>query len=60
LIHYPTPPFCQDAYPPGTFAAGEYPLAQRLAKEVLSLPIGPHMPMGEVETVAATVRELVS
>jgi dTDP-4-amino-4,6-dideoxygalactose transaminase len=60
LIHYPIPPFCQQAYPPGSFAPGEYRLAERMAKEVLSLPIGPHMSIGDVETVAAKVREIVS
>jgi dTDP-4-amino-4,6-dideoxygalactose transaminase len=58
LIHYPKPPFRQGAYPPGTFAAGSYPLAERMAEEVLSLPIGPHLVMADVDTVAAKVREI--
>jgi dTDP-4-amino-4,6-dideoxygalactose transaminase len=59
LIHYPKPPFCQGAYPAGTFAPGSYPLAERMADEVLSLPIGPHIPMTDIDTVAAKVREIV-
>jgi dTDP-4-amino-4,6-dideoxygalactose transaminase len=43
LVHYPAPPFAQPglaefARPPGT-----YPIAERLAAEVLSLPVGPHL-----------------
>lgn len=43
LIHYPVPPHRQEAYRDGGFFSGEFPLAERLAREVLSLPIGPHL-----------------
>jgi dTDP-4-amino-4,6-dideoxygalactose transaminase len=41
IIHYPIPPHLAGAYA-GGFPAGGLPLAERLADEVLSLPIGPH------------------
>ena len=43
LIHYPIPPHRQQAYSDATFPADVFPLASRLADEVLSLPMGPHM-----------------
>lgn len=58
LVHYPLPPFAHPALrtapdPPG------FPLANRLADEVLSLPIGPHL--GERrEQVAEALRRVLA
>jgi dTDP-4-amino-4,6-dideoxygalactose transaminase len=43
LIHYPIPPHLQKAYAGAGFAKGCFPLAERMAEEVLSLPMGPHL-----------------
>lgn len=43
LIHYPIPPHLQGAYAELGYAPDDLPLAQRLAAEVLSLPMGPHL-----------------
>jgi dTDP-4-amino-4,6-dideoxygalactose transaminase len=43
LIHYPIPPHKQAAYASSGFAIDAFPLAARIAGEVLSLPIGPHL-----------------
>lgn len=55
LIHYPVPPHRQRAY-----AAGREPrrleIAERVADEVLSLPIGPHMTSAEVDRVVEAIR----
>ncbi len=40
LIHYPKPPHLQGAYASLGFGPGAFPRAERLANEVLSLPIG--------------------
>lgn len=40
LIHYPRPPHLQGAYAGLGFGPGAFPRAERLAAEVLSLPIG--------------------
>ena len=56
LIHYPIPPHLQAAYSDLQMIEGSLPIAERLANEVLSLPIGPHMSDTEVETVIAAVR----
>lgn len=54
-IHYPTPPHLQACYP--EYASQELPLASRLAKEVLSLPMSPDMTCAEVDEVILAVRE---
>lgn len=56
LIHYPVPPHQQQAYLDLAFDEGSYPLAERLAKELLSLPIGPHMRADAVEQVIAALK----
>ncbi|KAF0285581.1 erythromycin biosynthesis sensory transduction protein eryC1 [Spiribacter sp. SSL99] len=43
LIHYPIPPHMQEAYADLHLAPDAFPLAQQLAGEVLSLPMGPHL-----------------
>ncbi|MFY2763014.1 DegT/DnrJ/EryC1/StrS family aminotransferase [Arenimonas sp. MALMAid1274] len=43
LIHYPIPPHLQKAYETEGGAGVGHPIAERMAKEVISLPIGPHL-----------------
>ncbi|MCU0625054.1 MAG: DegT/DnrJ/EryC1/StrS family aminotransferase [Gemmatimonadaceae bacterium] len=43
LIHYPIPPHAQAAYRAAGYTDDDFPIATRLAGEVLSLPIGPHL-----------------
>jgi dTDP-4-amino-4,6-dideoxygalactose transaminase len=51
LIHYPIPPHCQAAYAEMALAPDDLPLARRLAGEVLSLPIGPHLKRGDCDAI---------
>jgi len=56
LVHYPVPPHLQPAYADAGIARGGLPIAERLAGEVLSLPMGPNLEMEQAERVAETVR----
>ena len=60
LIHYPIPSFRQDAYREFLPCAAEWPIADRLAREVLSLPIGPHLTLPQVDEVADAVVDFFS
>lgn len=51
MIHYPVPPHRALGYD------YDLPEADRLAAEVLSLPIGPHLSDGDVAAVIAAIRE---
>lgn len=54
LIHYPIAPHLQQAYADMKWGAGAFPIAEQLAGEVLSLPIGPHLTKAQREqTVSA-------
>jgi len=55
LIHYPIPPHLQVAYADLGLPRGSFPLAERYADEVLSLPIGPHIHDAQVDHVIATL-----
>lgn len=56
LIHYPIPPHCQAAYAEMGLAPEALPLARRLAGEVLSLPIGPHLAKADVKTIIGSAQ----
>ena len=43
LIYYPIPPHLQEAYKHLNFSKGSFPITEKMANEVLSLPIGIHM-----------------
>lgn len=57
LIHYPTPPHLQEAYADHGYAAGAFPIAERIHREVLSLPIGPHATDEQIDYVVACIRD---
>lgn len=59
LIHYPIPPHRQAAYANHPAAGASFPLAEAMAAEVLSLPIGPQMSMQAVETVITELKKVV-
>ncbi|WP_374555888.1 DegT/DnrJ/EryC1/StrS family aminotransferase [Thermomonas sp.] len=59
LIHYPLPPHRQQAYAGLGLADHACPIASRLADEVLSLPMGPHLSVRQAEQVVAAVKAVV-
>jgi dTDP-3-amino-3,4,6-trideoxy-alpha-D-glucose transaminase len=60
LIHYPIPPHLQAAYADLGLAKGAFPLAEKLADSVLSLPMGPHVTPEQVDEVAAAICRALS
>lgn len=61
IIHYPIPPHLSEAYATdGNLAKPDLPLAEKLAKEVLSLPIGPQMTPEQVRFVCQVMKEALS
>jgi dTDP-4-amino-4,6-dideoxygalactose transaminase len=59
IIHYPIPPHLQAAYADIELKAGALPEAERLAKTVLSLPIGPQLAQDDAERVVTAVRSVM-
>jgi dTDP-4-amino-4,6-dideoxygalactose transaminase len=58
LIHYPIPCHLQPAFADLGLRAGQFPLAEQLAAEVLSLPFWPGMSAADVDAVAQALREV--
>lgn len=56
-IHYPIPPHLSAAYRGAGWKRGDFPLAEKYAGEVLSLPIGPHITAEQVDYVCDHIRE---
>lgn len=56
-IHYPTPPHRQGAYQDMGLPEGTLPITERLHREELSLPMGPHLSDEDVDTVIQAVRD---
>lgn len=57
-VHYPLAPHLQPAYRDLGFASGDFPVSEALQREVVSLPMGPHMTDAEVDRVICAVREV--
>ncbi len=51
LIHYPIPPHLQRAYASAGYTQGRFPIAERMAQQVLSLPIGPQLGKSAVNVI---------
>lgn len=56
LIHYPIPPHKQAAYAAMAFSADAFPIANQLADQVLSLPIGPHQSDEQTSGIIRAIR----
>lgn len=56
LIHYPVPPHLQAAYSEMGLGVGAFPVSEAIHREVLSLPMGPHLSADEQTAVIASVR----
>jgi len=56
-IHYPVPCHEQGAY--SQWADGPYPVASRTAKQIVSLPLHPHMTVAEVDVVVEALAKVL-
>lgn len=56
LIHYPIPPHLQKAYQNLGYVKGRFPIAEGMANQLLSLPIGPQLDRAGVGAVIAALR----
>lgn len=59
LIHYPIAPHRQQAYAELGLGPGSQPIAERLADQVLSLPMGPHLLPEQVDEVVQVIVRFV-
>ena len=61
MIHYPLPPYRQKAYVELGLPKGSFSIADQLADEVLSLPMGPHLADREwIRVLRDTIQETLA
>lgn len=54
-VHYPSPVHLQEAAKPWGYGPGDFPNAERLAREVLCLPVHPFLSDSDVDRVSAAL-----
>jgi dTDP-4-amino-4,6-dideoxygalactose transaminase len=59
-IHYPIPLHLQGAYRTLGYQAGDFPISERAASEILSLPMCPQLQLDQEARVAHEIAEFVS
>ncbi|MBI4843171.1 MAG: DegT/DnrJ/EryC1/StrS family aminotransferase [Nitrospirae bacterium] len=59
-IHYPIPVHLQKCYESLGYREGDFPVSERLAKRILSLPMFPELTAEQIRYVASCVKEFYS
>jgi dTDP-4-amino-4,6-dideoxygalactose transaminase len=57
IVHYPVPPHMQKAYADLRLKQGAFPICEKLASEVLSIPIGPHLSAESQQAVISAIKK---
>jgi dTDP-4-amino-4,6-dideoxygalactose transaminase len=56
-IYYPLPMHLQKSFASSGFKSGDLPVCEKMAEEVLSLPMFPELSLQDVETVVANIKD---
>ena len=59
-LHYPIPLHLQKAYANNGFKQGDFPVTEKVASEILSLPIFPNLTNEQISYVAGKIKEFAS
>jgi dTDP-4-amino-4,6-dideoxygalactose transaminase len=59
LLHYPVPLHLQKCYAALGHKPGDFPVAEKAARECLSLPIYPELTDEQIQRVAATIKDFL-
>ena len=59
-VHYPVPVHLQPAYRELGYSVGDFPVTERLTREIVSLPMHPFMQQADVQHVAAAAADFLS
>lgn len=59
LIHYPIPLHLQKAYEELGYKKGDFPISERVASEILSIPMFPHITVKQITSVCDVLRKSV-
>jgi dTDP-4-amino-4,6-dideoxygalactose transaminase len=59
LIHYPIPLHLQKVYKGLGYKRGDFPVAERVAQEIISLPMYPRLKEAQIKYVAGALRDIL-
>lgn len=59
-VHYPVPVHLQPAYRELGYSVGDFPVTERLVREIVSLPMHPFLQQADVQHVAAAAADFLS
>ncbi len=59
LVHYPIAAHLQPAYRDHGWKPGAFPVSEAIHREVLSLPLGPQLPLASVDVVIERLRKVL-
>jgi dTDP-4-amino-4,6-dideoxygalactose transaminase len=59
-VHYPVPVHLQPAYRELGYSVGDFPVTERLTREIVSLPMHPFLTRADVEYVASAAAEFLA
>lgn len=59
IIHYPIPVHLQKAYAHLGYKIGDFPVAEKVSPEIVSLPMYPHIKETQIKFVAETIRKVM-
>jgi dTDP-4-amino-4,6-dideoxygalactose transaminase len=58
MIHYPISPHLSEAYAAHSWKTGDFPISEKIAQTVLSLPMGPHL-KGKEQVVLNEIKKFL-
>lgn len=59
IIYYPIPLHLQKAYEGLGYKRGDFPIAERVAQEIISLPMYPHLKETQIKFIVKTIKEII-
>jgi dTDP-4-amino-4,6-dideoxygalactose transaminase len=59
IIHYPIPLHLQKAYAGLNYKMGDFPVSEKVAQEIISLPMYPYMKEKDIKSVVRLIKEAV-
>jgi dTDP-4-amino-4,6-dideoxygalactose transaminase len=60
MVHYPVPPHLQKSYAGSYYKKGDFPITEQMADTMLSLPLWPGLPAGDIEYISFAIKNFFS
>ena len=59
LIHYPIPLHLQEVYKGLGYSRGDFPVTEKVAQEIISLPMYPHLKETQIRFITSVLKEII-